>query len=281
VSGLTRPATPAELAWVAPAAVRSRVVDDIAELVAIHEAEPWRVRVTERGEAAVLDRWRAHQDDCAVLGLWCSPRRVPLLIADLMEVARGLGFTRLLGPLVPESSALPYLESGMRVIERILVLRLDRPARTHADGREPAGVTLRAATARDLPVLASLDAACFEPFWHYDLRFLTRLARTGRIVLAEEDGVAIGYTLATVRGSDGSLGRLAVAPSARRHGVGRLLTAEAVTWMAEQGARTVVLSTQEENAPSRALYRRSGFRELPGALLVCASGPLSFEGEEG
>jgi ribosomal protein S18 acetylase RimI-like enzyme len=275
VSGLTRPATRAELSWVAPAAVRSRLVEDGGELVAIHEAEPWRVRVTSRGEAVLLDRWRAHLGDCAVLGLWCSPRRVPLLVADLMAVARDLGFTRLLGPLVPEGSVGPYVDSGMRIVERVLVLRLDDLSRVRAQASAPDGVTARPASLEDLPALVGLDGACFEPFWHYDLRLLTRLAREDRVVLAEKDGAPIGYTLAAVRGVDGSLGRLAVVPSMRRRGIGRFLAAEAVAWMAERGARTVVLSTQEDNRPSRALYAGLGFRETPGVLVACASAPLS------
>ena len=280
MSGLTRPAADSELAWVAPAAVHSRVVEDRDELVAIHAAEPWRVRVTERGEAAVLDRWRAHLDDCAVLGLWCSIGRIPVLLADLMSVAGDLGFGRLLGPLVPEDAARPYLSAGLHVVERVLVMRLTSPGRARAGEREPGGVTVREATPDDMPAVSALDAASFEPFWHYDHRLLTSLARHSRIAVAEKDGAAIGYTLAAVRGGEGSLGRLAVAPGARRHGVGRALASEAVGWMVDMGARGVVLSTQEDNAPSRALYRGIGFREAPGALLVCASAPLAASPHE-
>jgi [ribosomal protein S18]-alanine N-acetyltransferase len=282
VSGITRPAERTELAWVAPPAVRAQVVADVAELARILAAEPWRVRVTERGEAAFLERWRPHLNDCAVLGLWCLPRRVPVLVADLLEVAREQGFDRLLGPLVPEQYARPYLESGLRVVERVRVLRTDAPlvARASAHGA-PGGVTFRVADPGDLPAVARLDAACFEPFWHYDLHLLERLATTGRVAVALRDGAVIGYTLATARGGDGSLGRLAVAPSMRRRGVGRALVSEAVAWMASRGARSVVLSTQEDNEASLALYRRLGFRESPGALVACASGPLQGPSSRG
>lgn len=278
---LTRPATLAELAWVAPPAVRSRVVEDATELAAIHASEPWRVRVTEKGEAVVLDRWRAHLDDCAVLGLWCSPRRIPLLVGDLMEVARDLGFGRLLGPLVPERAVRPYLDSGMHAVERIVVMRLAAPARARAGDRAVAGVDVRVASEADLPVLLEIDARCFEPFWRYDSRLLTRLMRADRVAVAEEDGAIIGYTLATVRGGDGSLGRLAVAPEVRRRGIGNLLTSEAVEWMAGRGARVVVLSTQVGNLAARSLYREQGFRDLPGLLVACASAPLYSPGVEG
>lgn len=277
MTGITRPATVAELAWVAPPAVRSRLVDDVAELVAIAAAEPWRVRVTDRGEAALLDRWRTHLDDCAVLGLWCSPRRVPVLMTDLADVARDLGFGRLLGPLVPEDAARPYLDAGLHVIERVLVLRLDRPSFARAAAREvSSGVTIREATLDDLPAIVALDAAAFEPFWHYDVRILTRLMHTDRVAVAEKDARIIGYTLATARGGDGSLGRLAVAGEWRGRGIGRALAAEAVAWIDAQGARTIVLSTQETNALSRALYRGMGFREMPDVLVACATAPFAL-----
>jgi ribosomal protein S18 acetylase RimI-like enzyme len=278
VSGVTREAEASDLGWVVPAAVRSHVVEDAAELIGIHESEPWRVRVTQRGEAVLLDRWRTAGGDCAVLGLWCAPRRVPVLIADLMEVARGRGFVRLVGPLVPEAAASPYLDGGMRVIERLVVMRLDGVRRARVPTPVPFGVEVRLAAPADLPAISRMDAESFDPFWHYDMRILGRLARIDRIAVAVRDGAAIGYTLATARGSVGSLGRLAVAPTSRRRGVGRLLAGEAVAWMADQGARTVVLSTQEGNAASRTLYRQLGFRELPGALVATAV-PLSAAGE--
>jgi len=275
VSGVTRPAAASESAWIAPAALRSHVIDDARELSAILESEPWRVRVTERGEAALLDRWRTHTNDCVVLGLWCSPRRVPVLVTDLLEVARERGFDRLLGPLVPEEQARPYMEAGLRVIERVLVLRRDIGRGAAPSPRElPAGVAMREAGAEDMPLLTRLDAACFEPFWHYDLRLLTHLAASGRIVVAERDGMAIGYTLATVREGVATLGRLAVHPSERRREVGRALASEAVAWLASHGARRVGRRPKEENEASLALYRGLGFRVSPGALVACASGPL-------
>jgi ribosomal-protein-alanine N-acetyltransferase len=274
MSGITREATAADLPWVAPAALHAHLVADTAELASIAQAEPWRVRVTERGEAVFLGRWREHLDDLAVLGLWCAPTRVPFLVSDLIEVARAQGFGRLLGPLVPESQAGPYLAAGLRVVERVDVRRLERPARL-AVTPPPAGVTIREAEPADLDAIARLDRATFPGFWRYDTAQLAHLLSTGRGALAEENGGAIGYTLATFSGGEGSLGRLAVAPGNRRHGVGTALASEAVAWLAGRGARAVTLSTQADNEASRRLYGRLGFRRLPDTLVACASGPLA------
>ena len=274
MSGITREATAADLPWVAPAALHAHLVADTGELVAISESEPWRVRVTERGEAALLGRWREHLDYVAVLGLWCAPARVPFLVTDLIEVARMQGFGRLLGPLVPGSQAGPYLQAGLRVVERVDVLRLERPARAVVLP-PPAGVTMREAVAADLDVITRIDRVSFPGFWRYDDSQLARLLDAGRGALAEEEGRAIGYTLATVSGGESSLGRLAVVPGNRRHGVGTALAAEAVAWLAGRGARAVTLSTQSDNEASQHLYRRLGFRRLPETLVACASGPLT------
>lgn len=298
MSGLTRPATVSELAWIAAPAVRAQLVEDCAELVAIAESEPWRVRVTEKGEAALLARWREHLDFCAVLGLWCSPRRVPMLVTDLLEVARAQGFGRLLGPLVPEGSSRPYLEAGLRVAERVVVMRLDlrQRARALAGARasaeaDPDGAAARStrvpglmvsdAGADELDGILEVDGACFGPFWRYDRAGLERLARTGRLAVGRLDGRVVGYTLATCRAGDGSLGRLAVLPAARRGGVGRAMADEAADWMASQGSRSVVLSTQEDNTASRSLYHAMGFAETGDVLVACASGNLVREAGEG
>jgi len=271
MSGVTRPAAAGELHWVAPAAVRARLVADADEIAAISASEPWRVRVTERGEAALLGRWREHTDDCAVLGLWCGPSRVPVLVCDLIEVARTQGFGRLLGPLVPASAARPYLDAGLRVVQRIVIYRLDRPGRLIAP-EPPARVTVREADSSDLAAIIRIDRAAFDGFWRYDPAQLERLMAEGRAAVAEEDGTLIGYTLATVSGGDGSVARLAVLPGRRRRGVGAMLAFDAASWLAGCGVKVVTLSTQHDNEASRALYEALGFRLIPGELVACASG---------
>jgi GNAT superfamily N-acetyltransferase len=274
VSGLTRPATTAELAWVSAPAVRAQIVASASELVALSEREPWRVRVTERGEAAILASWREHLNDCAVLGLWCSPRRVPVVMTDLLEIARQQGFERLLGPLVSEHHARPYLDAGLRVFQRVVVMRID-VSKTVSPCVAPRAAGIRDFLESDLDALVSLDSECFDPFWHYDEPSIRRLAVAGRVAIAVLDGRMVGYTLSTMRAGEASLGRLAVAPPLRRRGIGRMLATEAVAWMAARGARRVLLSTQEDNTAARALYRGMGFDETGDVLVACASGSLT------
>jgi ribosomal-protein-alanine N-acetyltransferase len=133
---------------------------------------------------------------------------------------------------------------------------------------------VRDATGADLEAVMRLDAACFDPFWHFDRTQLEHLARTGRMAVGTVEDALVGYTLTTLRAGDGSLGRLAVAPAARRRGIGGALVGEALGWLAQRGARHASLSTQEDNTASRTLYRSMGFRETADTLVVCASPTL-------
>jgi [ribosomal protein S18]-alanine N-acetyltransferase len=270
---VSAPARRSELAWIAPAAASARLVEGLEELSAIHAAEPWRVRVTANGDSCLLSRWREHLDLLAVSGLWCPPERVPGFVADLMCVAGEHGYGRLLGPMVSAENLPPYLAAGLEVYQRVAVLRLDRP-RSCQPAAEPAPAEVRPAGPRDLRGVIAVDAGAFDDFWRYDSASLRRYAERERLAVAEKDSRVIGYTLAAVRGGDGTLGRLAVVQSERGRGVGRALICEAVTWMVREGARSVTLSTQEHNMASRKLYTSLGFRELPGMLSATISAPL-------
>jgi ribosomal protein S18 acetylase RimI-like enzyme len=249
-------------------------VEDAREIAAISREEPWRVRATASGDAALIGRWREHLGDCAVLGIWCAPRRIPALIGDLERVAAAQGFSRLVGPLVPEEAAAPYLSAGLRVVERVVLMRLQHPQRARRHEPAPQGFGIRAATPADLSGVFAVDAGSFDDFWRYDESQLDRYMRAERAAVATVEGRTVGYTLANVRGGEGSLGRLAVSPEARRMGVGRGLACDALGWLVRNGARAVTLSRQEHNAGAAGLYHGIGFRDLRGALVITVSQEL-------
>jgi ribosomal-protein-alanine N-acetyltransferase len=263
VTGTTRPAAIEDVRRLWPVVSASHLFDEYEDL------ERWCVRVSGAGEAAVLGRWRRDLDLLGIRGLWCPPHRVPVLIDDLQAVARDQGLARLLGPLVPEDAVAPYLGSGMTVNQRIVVYRGQPvPAAVVA---APEGVTVRSAVGGDIGAVLRVDAACFDEFWRYEDEHVMPALTSGRAALAEFEGEVIGYTLCTLHGAEATVGRLAVAPPHRRSGVGSALLADAVTFAARRGAVAVTLCTQEENAASRRLYRRAGFREAPGRLVSTVS----------
>jgi ribosomal protein S18 acetylase RimI-like enzyme len=274
MSGLLRPALRDDLAWLWPPVRASQIFDTITELTQFWTEAPWRVRVNSRGEAAVVVRWRDHLDLLAVKGLWCSERRVPLLLDDLRAVAREQGFGRLMSPLLPEEAAPPYLDSGMHPVQEIIVLRLNVKKRRRLLEAPDAAVGLRLGTVADIQPVLAVDNAAFETFWRYDRRLMERYAVAERLGVAESGGEVVGYTLCTVRHGEGSLGRLAVRPDVQGRGIGAVLLEDAVAYLERSGADRVTLCTQAENLRSRRLYANAGFKDVPGLLLGLVSGPL-------
>ena len=81
----------------------------------------------------------------------------------------------------------------------------------------------------------------------------------------------IGYTLTTADRGDAQLGRLCVAEPWRRRGVARELVADVERYAREQQSVRVVLCTQLDNAPSRALYRALGYHESADRVVLLRS----------
>ncbi len=279
------PACREDLGWVWPAAAAAHLFASPVELTREWESAPWRVRVTQKGEAAVLAPWRTHLGIMAVRGLWCSGSRVPLLLEDLRAVARQQGFERLFSPLVPKEHAAPYERSGLTPAQEIVVYRLEclasppragslSPAPASLPQSLPTGIRLTVGTLADLPAVRAVDVQAFDDFWRYDEPLLERYMASDRVGLAYRDQQVVGYTLSTLHGPEATLGRLAVTPAEQGRGIGAALLAEAIAAAARDGARGITLCTQAENAASRRVYCTAGFKESPGHLVGLLSGPL-------
>ncbi len=267
MSGSMHPASDVDAGRMWPVVRKAHLFDTVARYEEFRAEGPWRIQVSGNGEAAVLERWRDHLDVLAIKGMWCTADRMPVLIDELTDVAAGQGFGRLLSPLVSADVAPAYEAGGMRPFEHIVVLRRDRIAGDVASMPAPAGTCIRPATPLDLDALLDLDATCFDEFWRYDVAKVQRHFAEDRLMVAEKDGVVIGYTLATVIRESATLGRLAVSPACRGQGIGAALLSDALGYFARAGADSVTLCTQEGNSVSRRLYFSAGMRELPARLL--------------
>jgi [ribosomal protein S18]-alanine N-acetyltransferase len=225
------------------------------------DRHPWHVRVAHRGEAVLLGRWKSHLDVLAIRGLWASDKNTAAFIDDAFAQAKKHGFGRVLSPLLPEALLKPYLAAGMTIAQQVVAIQ-GRPGMVPASG-SPVGVVVREGSAADIPAVAQVDAASFEGLWGWGEPDLRDFLTNERLAVAEaKDGTVLGYTLANVNRGAATLTRLAVAPQARKCGIGQALLGEAVAWAAECGAVTVALCTQVENSASRRLYAASGLTEL-------------------
>ena len=150
----------------------------------------------------------------------------------------------------------------------------------------PEDVTIRRATATDLPALGRLGASLLRSHYAFDpLRFMaprgdpesgyawflgTQLEEDDvAIFVAEQAGVVVGYVYTglepqswkELREAAGFIHDVAVAPEAQRHGVASALVDAACEWLRSAGAPRVMLWTAEKNDGARRLFTRLGFRK--------------------
>lgn len=121
-------------------------------------------------------------------------------------------------------------------------------------------VALREATIDDLPVIVAIERASFSDAWSRPM-FLAHLrARaTDLFMVAQVNGVVVGYAIVRVVGGQSEILNIAVSNSARRGGAGSALLDAAVERATEAGAPEMWLEVRESNDAARALYARKGF----------------------
>ncbi|KAF0183072.1 MAG: GNAT family N-acetyltransferase [Hyphomonadaceae bacterium] len=113
------------------------------------------------------------------------------------------------------------------------------------------------ATGRDCVRLAELHALAFADCWSAEA-FGDLLGSPGVQALLAPDGFIVVRTVA----DEAEILTLAVAPAARRAGLGRALASKAAEVAREQGAARLYLEVSAKNAAARALYAALGFTEI-------------------
>ena len=114
------------------------------------------------------------------------------------------------------------------------------------------------ATPALLPALTALEARCFSDPWPEAV--IARLLEKFTVCL---DGDALrGYLVLSAVLDEGSVDNVAVAPEARRRGLGDLLLRDAEARCRAGGLRTLGLEVRAGNDPALRLYRRHGFQEV-------------------
>lgn len=262
MSPAIRTATPAQCIALWPAVSAEHLFATGDAFRAYRDEAPWQVRVTDRGEAALLGRWKRHLDVLAIRGLWASERDRAEFVRDALAQAAEHGFGRVLSPLLPVVLLDPYYACGMHVAQRIVAMQGHPELVLPAD--PPTGIKIRQGTMADLDAVTRIDRVSFNEFWRWEKEDLRSLLGVERLAVAQASGGAIiGYTLATVSRGAATLSRLATVPHARRAGIGRALLSESARWAVWQGAVTFSLCTQEDNSASRSLYAQAGLTEIP------------------
>ncbi len=122
-------------------------------------------------------------------------------------------------------------------------------------------VNIRVWTEKDVAATAVLERACFaEPWQRESLK--ESAASVGFYAFAlEADGEFVGYICGTTLFEDAELMRVAVLPSMRGRGLGRLLTERFLEDAERRGAEQCFLEVRLSNAAALGLYQSLGFQK--------------------
>jgi ribosomal-protein-alanine N-acetyltransferase len=114
---------------------------------------------------------------------------------------------------------------------------------------------LRAITPQDAEDMAAIRATCFDHAWGVETfaEMLSQPHTWGFILPAS------GYILLQSIPPEAEIITIAVAPAARRQGLGEALLQMAQESLPLHGMHTLHLEVSEKLVPARALYEKSGF----------------------
>ena len=128
----------------------------------------------------------------------------------------------------------------------------------------PDGVVVRAAVEEDLGAIHAIERASFGDPWSLGgFRDLLDHPRAKLEVAIGAGNELLGYAVAWYVADESEIANIAVAPGARRKGVGALLLDRILRAAAEFGAKTVFLEVRESNEAARKLYAAREF-EIAG-----------------
>jgi len=133
----------------------------------------------------------------------------------------------------------------------------------------PKGISLRLMTPEDLPGVAELDAAAFDPLWQNPLDALERAFPQASIAtVMEDDQGLVGYQISTGNPLGAHLARLAIRPDAQKRGLGSIMVADLLKRLDRMMIRRLTVNTQNDNLGSMALYSKMGFMETGEQFFV-------------
>lgn len=123
-------------------------------------------------------------------------------------------------------------------------------------------VTIRRMTMEDVDGVAAVEAATFPTPWSRDA-FVSEMKNVAaRYLVAEKDGVIIGYAGAWIILDESHITNIAVLDGHRGQGIGRKLTHGLLQYLSNLGAAYATLEVRKSNVVAQSLYVSLGFIKL-------------------
>src|SRR6478735_82021 len=154
-----------------------------------------------RGGWARLGSWRG-RPDVAYLSVGADRPPTPEIVDRCVGLLRGRGYSAVVTSALAAADALPFLDAGFSVRERLHLL-------AHAMG--------------DLPLPAQATPS-------------------SRFRVAEGNDGLLAYAVTGRAGQHGYLQRLAVHPGVRREGYGRAIVLDGLRWLRRHGATQALVN---------------------------------------
>jgi len=112
----------------------------------------------------------------------------------------------------------------------------------------------------DLPVVAGIDQAAFEPIWQNSLRQVEQsYEQAAFATVAELEGAIVGFQISTLNLFAAHLARLAVNPALQGRHIGVTLLHDLVLRCRTERLWQITINTQDDNQSSLALYQKTGW----------------------
>ena len=123
-------------------------------------------------------------------------------------------------------------------------------------------IIIRRMTASDVDGVAAVEAATFPTPWSRDAFASEMKNVAARYLVAEMDGVIIGYAGAWIIIDESHITNIAVLKEHRGQGIGRLLTQGLMQYLSNLGAAYATLEVRRSNEVAQNLYKSLGFIKL-------------------
>jgi len=128
--------------------------------------------------------------------------------------------------------------------------------------RQDVAVQIRWLIRRDMTEVLAIEQASFEYAWTEE-DFLCCLRQRNCIgMVAEHDGRIVGFMIYELHKSRLRLLNFAVAPDARRRGIGAQMVRRLIDKLSQQRRHEIVLEVRETNLAAQLFFRSMGFMAL-------------------